>query len=139
MTARELLWEAIAAGVEVVTDGARVGLRGPRRQVERLHPHLAEAKADLLRLLRPDFTAPCPPDVARIREIVRSWPASFAIGWAELVLSAMVAGRDQHDAERLAYAPLAEDAPKWATESGEAPGPWPPEPQTTVSGRKAGR
>ncbi len=76
----------------------------------------------------PDFTAPAPTDVERIRETVKSWPRSFAQGWAELVVSAMVAGRGQHEAERLAFRPLAEDAPLYQAETAEAPGPWPPRP-----------
>ncbi len=76
----------------------------------------------------PNFLAPCPADVGKIRETVKTWPQSFAQTWGELVVSAMVAGRDQHEAERLAFQPLAEDAPRWARESGEAPGPWPPTP-----------
>ncbi|WP_025323483.1 hypothetical protein [Deferrisoma camini] len=62
----------------------------------------------------------------RIRETVKGWPRSFAQGWAELVVSAMVAGRDQHEAERLAFRPLAEDAPLYQAETGEASAPWPP-------------
>ncbi len=79
---------------------------------------------------RPDFVAPAPPDVTRIRETVKIWPRSFAQAWAELVVSAMVAGRDQHEAERLAFRPLAEDAPAYRAETDETPGPWPPAPNS---------
>jgi len=77
---------------------------------------------------RADFTGPCPADVERIRQTVKTWPQSFSRGWAELVVSAMVAGRDQHEAERIAFQPLAEDALLYQAETREPPGSWPPRP-----------
>lgn len=42
---------ARAAGVEVLTDGQRIGLRGPREAVQRLRPLVALHRGELLALL----------------------------------------------------------------------------------------
>lgn len=57
-TATDFLREAERAGCRVLTDGARVGLKGPADAVARLRPDLGRLKPDLLRVLTPADPAP---------------------------------------------------------------------------------
>ena len=89
--------------------------RGPgsvrdRDQADPVSRILSRLNLKPVRPPEPDFSAPAPADVERIRRIVPTWPQDFAQAWPDLVVSAMVAGRDQHEAERIAYRTLVRDA-----------------------------
>ena len=56
---RDLIREALAAGLELVPDGEHLTVRGDESEVKRFVPLLRQHKPELLRLLA-DPSAPCP-------------------------------------------------------------------------------
>ncbi len=69
VTATDFIREVEALGCELLTDGERVGLRGPGEALARLRPDLARLKPELLRVLRDGTLAgdPWPAGIPRPR------------------------------------------------------------------------
>jgi hypothetical protein len=113
VTARDFLAEADRLGCEVLTDGKRVGLRGPRAALTQLTRDLERLKPDLLRVLRDGTTdrsegcacLVCRPDLwpEGFEEVVATWPKRDQRRFAEAVRVRRNAGLPSEQAERLSY------------------------------------
>jgi len=111
MTATNFILEANRLGCEVLTDGERVGLRGPREVLERLQPELGRLKPELLKVLRDGTAAEgcacicCRPGLwpDGYEDVVGTWPREVRTAFKGAVAARVASGMDESAAKRLSY------------------------------------